>query len=777
VERLLKSLDDASLRDLLRTARPDEIPKSQWPRFVAVYEQMHKEAADPFERLRLLHGLQAFGAPNILERTKVELDGLGAEQLKPGDNQGLIRRALDELQKSDPKWVSEWATRKVLNESIWFGAWPSLITQVSNEEREGLFARFYSELLDEREKQRVQSVLVSVMDPALAARALARACEIRAGLTFPPGHDQAKWNLFRQVEDLLRAIAPAMLLAGISGRLDREPEVIDLDVLTDVLPATNLTKADARSSISEEMRFKLRAYLKRGARLGEHPNGLRGSTRAHLAMLLGNVGKPEDLADIRRLIEADSIRFQRAHEARAKGDRSQDNVGYGFLYFDALTMIDPVAADNVLVELVSTQQYEHVLAQRLPGLARKRTRQPGLGTDRIDFKKIWTSRDGEPDESFVEGRRIRFADAILEEIERIKKEREEATDKRGFHHRLKIWGGALAALDGKRSAKLILELMELPGRWDGYTRVAALEQLLVSGVRLSLDDALRILDAAIQELRSSGLYNNQNLWLFARCLAVMAFVDPPAAGIARIREMISDLRYRTYELSGVVAALGASRCDDALELLMEIAGPDGKGVNAIGEGWIEAIGMIEGTRSSEILLSFVDPNAKLFNREFIPDHRHGDLLARLLAERAVKDKALKGKLVELANGDLPPTKQMLLAKVFAQFAGEDDRVQGLCILRDDGSGVPYELVRSMENAFLEHRPYGAYGNAYTVSPLGCDAVRKRLFEMVISDPHRKESAFALLGQIEVWRLEHGHPADEPRHPVIESEVSWPPFPS
>jgi Transposase DDE domain len=300
-------------------------------------------------------------------------------------------------------------------------------------------------LLDEREKQRVQSVLVSVMDPALAGRALARACEIRAGLTFPPGHDQAKWNLFRQVENLLRAITPAMLLDGIGGKLDREPEVIDLDVLTDVLPATNLTKADARSSISEEMRFKFRAYLKRGARLGVDPEGLRASTRAHLAMLLGNVGEPEDLADIRRLIEADSIRFQRAQEARAKGGRSQDNTGYGFLYFEAVTMIGPAAADDVLVELVRTQQYEYVLAERLPELARKRTRQSGFGTDRIDFNRIWKSRDGERDQSFVEGRRTRFADAILEEIERIKKEREEATDKRGFDHRLKVWGGALAA--------------------------------------------------------------------------------------------------------------------------------------------------------------------------------------------------------------------------------------------------------------------------------------------------------------------------------------------
>ena len=132
-------------------------------------------------------------------------------------------------------------------------------------------------------------------------------------------------------------------------------------------------------------------------------------------------------------------------------------------------------------------------------------------------------------------------------------------------------------------------------------------------------------------------------------------------------------------------------------------------------------------------------------------------------------------MVELANGDLPPTKRMLLAKVFAQFAGDDDRVQGLCILRDDGSGVPYEFMRSMESAFLEHRPYGPSSGAYTLSPRGCNAIRKRLFEMVISDPNRKESAFALLGQIEVWRLEHGHPTDEARHPLIESEVSWPPF--
>ena len=49
--------------------------------------------------------------------------------------------------------------------------------------------------------------------------------------------------------------------------------------------------------------------------------------------------------------------------------------------------------------------------------------------------------------------------------------------------------------------------------------------------------------------------------------------------------------------------------------------------------------------------------------------------------------------MRLANDDLPAIKRTLLAKVFGWFDAEEDLVEGLCVLRDDGSGVPYELVR------------------------------------------------------------------------------------
>jgi NACHT conflict system protein len=775
VEALLAPLDDESLRESLRASHREEIPASLWSRVVGLHERTYTETSDPLERLRLLHILQGFGGGKIAERLKAELDGLGPEGLK-SENLARVKWALEELQKSDAKWVSEWVARKVLNKSTWFGGWQGLITQIPDEERDSLYARFSTDVLDQGEQQRVMLVFGATADASLAARVFKRACEIRRGLSLVPGQDQPKWNLFRQQVDLLKAIGPQKMLDGVLDKLDQKPDVVELEMLTDGLPAMNPVRADTRSSVSEETRLKLRAYLKKGAELGADPDGLRANTRAHLALLLANVGEREDLADIRRLIEADTVRFQAAQEARKKGDRSHDEMGYGLLYFDAVTTVDPVAADDVLVELVRQGGYEWVLAQRLPLLARKSAGQPGFGTSSLDFGKIWKSRAGEPDDSFVEERRSRYAVAILGAVERIKKEREGATDKRGFDYRLKILGGALASLDGKRSAKLVLELIELPGRWDGWTRVGALESLLVWGVRLSLEEVLRILDPVIQELRASGIYSdNQNAWLFARCLSVMAFVEQAEAGVAKIRELLSDLRFRPHEMGTAVAALGASRCDDATELLIELAGADGKGVEAIREPWIEAIRALGGKRADQALLSFVDPNAKLFTTEFIPDYRHGDLLARLLAERAAESGELKAELVRLANGDLPPAKRLLLAKVFGRSRTEEDLVEGLCVLRDDGSGVPYELVRSIEDVFLERRAYGASGNAYTLSPLGCNAVRKRLFEMAIGDPNRKRSAFALIGQIEVWRLEHGRPPDEPRHPAIESGVPWPPL--
>lgn len=773
VENLLSPLKDSDFVTAVRSLDPDEIPPSLRQRAIDITEAKYAEISDPFGRLRTLRFLQKLGVEQIAERMKAELDVLDKKQLEAG-NAGPTKWALDELRESDPQWVSEWLARKFLEGSTQFGGWNEMVTQIPAGERDSLLQRFTNELLDANEQRRVLSILATTADAELAGRVFERACDLRRGLTIGPGQDMPKWNLFRQLKDLLAAITPKILLEGLLPKLEGDAEETELDLLTDVLAKFNPTPTDLRTALPDEARRKLHAYLKRAVERDADPKGMRAGVRAHLAVLLAQVGGPSDIPDLRRLITADSIRYRDMRAAWLKGDRSGDNVGYVVLYMSAVMAADPEHGDQVLLEMLSEEQYERFVAEELVRRAKKSKAQPTLGIRPPAFEKVWAAREGKETEEYVEERRSGYADALRALIEKILAERAAATDKRPSEYRLKPIGASLAALDARRSAKLILEVMAFPAGYDAYSRVDALQSLIFAGVRMTLAEMMNVLGPAIEQARRDPANSDQNRWLMDRSLSVLPFADQPEEGIAKIKEILPGLRFfYPHDSRGVVAALGASRCADAMDLLLQLAKPDGSAVAQIGDEWIRGVAQLGGDRSNEVLLSFVDPNQKLFTKDFAPDYRNGDVLAGLLADRAEHDSEFKTKLFRLANGELPPNKRMLLAKAFSRFKGEDDLVAGLCVLRDDGSGLPYELLRTIENAFLEHRPYGKETNVYTVAPRGSNALRKRLLEMVHTDPLRKRSAFALLGQIEVWRLEHGRPMDEPRHPAIESGAYWP----
>ena len=773
VENLLGPFSDSDFVTAVRSLDPDEIPPSLRQRAIDISEAKYTENSDPFGRLRTLRFLQKLGVTQIAERMKKELDGLDKKQLETG-NAGPTKSALDELRESDPRWVSEWLARKFLEGSTQFGGWNEMVTQIPSGERDSLLQRFTNELLDANEQRRVLSFLATTADAELAGRVFERACDIRRGLTLGPGQDMPKWNLFRQLKDLLAAIAPKIFVEGLLPKLEGDADETELDLLTDVLAKFNPTPTDLRTALPDEARRKLHAYLKRAVERGAAPNGMRAGVRAHLAVLLAQVGGPSDIPDLRRLIAADSIRYREMLAARAKGDRSGDNVGYVVLYMSAVMAADPEHGDQILLEMLSEEQYERFVAEDLVRRAKKTKPQPTLGIRPPAFEKVWAAREGKETEEYVEERRSRYAEALRALIEKTLAERAAAPDKRRAEHRLKPLGAALAALDARQSAKLILEVMAFSAGYDAYSRVDSLQSLIFAGVRMTLREMMNVLGPATEQARRDLGNSDQNRWLLDRCLSVLPFVDSPEQGIAKIKEILDGVRFfYPHDSRGVVAALGASRCSGAMDLLLQLAKPDGSAVAQIGDEWIRAVAQLGGKRSNEVLLSFVDPDQKLFTKDLVPDYQNGNLLARLLAERAEHDGEFKAELFRLASGALPQTKRMLLAKAFAFFQREDDLVAGLCVLRDDESGLPYELLRTIENAFLEHRPYGKETNVYTVAPRGSNAVRERLLEMAQTDPLRKSSAFALLGQIEVWRLEHGRPMDEPRHPAVESGAYWP----
>src|SRR5208337_2783471 len=117
------------------------------------------------------------------------------------------------------------------------------------------------------------------------------------------------------------------------------------------------------------------------------------------------------------------------------------------------------------------------------------------------------------------------------------------------------------------------------------------------------------------------------------CLSVLPFVDPPEEGIGKIKEILAGVRsFYPHDSRSVAAALGASRCADTMDLLLQLAKPDGSAVAQIGEEWIRAVAQLGGKRSDEVLLSFVSPDQKLFTKEFVPDYHDGGVLAGLLAD-------------------------------------------------------------------------------------------------------------------------------------------------
>ena len=91
------------------------------------------------------------------------------------------------------------------------------------------------------------------------------------------------------------------------------------------------------------------------------------------------------------------------------------------------------------------------------------------------------------------------------------------------------------------------------------------------------------------------------------------------------------------------------------------------------------------------------------------------------------------------------------------------------------SPVPQGIWDQLESVFVERRPYGQNLNVFTEHARASNELRVRLFRMALQDLKRRESAFMLLGKIEEWRLAHGRPTGEPRHPNLASGQSWPPL--
>jgi hypothetical protein len=196
----------------------------------------------------------------------------------------------------------------------------------------------------------------------------------------------------------------------------------------------------------------------------------------------------------------------------------------------------------------------------------------------------------------------------------------------------------------------------------------------------------------------------------------------------------------------------------------------------IGREWLDAVADCPLPRAKMVLLRFIDPEVDVALGDLVlPDYTI-DLLAGRIADLVRTDETVQSIVLDLtAKPTASDQQRIILAKVIASLASPRALIAGLNLIDDNTpQPLPYELRRAIEDLFLEKRPYTMSSNSYTLVPRAVADIRRRLFEILKTDPKRSRTASNLLAQIEEWRLGYGRPASEPRHPQFESGELWPP---
>jgi hypothetical protein len=449
-------------------------------------------------------------------------------------------------------------------------------------------------------------------------------------------------------------------------------------------------------------------------------------------------------------------------------------------YTQAILYMARTEAKDSLVRLLSEPEYELDAAWGLFQLARTETPSalvwPRNWPMRSkNFGLIWRARAGEAEAEFIEPLRIEVAALVKNHIEGLLAERAAAEYPNEYDSRLKLLAVALAELDGKASAGLVFDILDMAetGKllYGAWPRINGLEALLMQGVVLPSSKTWEVVEPIIQHVKTHR-WSDQEKGLLTHVAGIVLFTDDASGSIARVREFLRENLFSVEGIRTLATALGYSRCDDAVGLLRELA-EDKVRAQYLGDAWVDAVAQIDSQESRNLLLSFVDPSLPSVPTELVA-HYDGKLVNKL-TEMARPDANLQRRLFALAHSDLSAVQAKLLGKVLAQLGTTDAILSALELLKDDGTGgASYELHKGIEEIFVEQRPYPGSSNMLTMVPRSSNAIRSKLLDMVQNDPQRRKSAFALLNEIEKLRMWHGRPDGEPRSASLETDFFWPP---
>ncbi|HEV7506086.1 MAG TPA: hypothetical protein VGS07_14350 [Thermoanaerobaculia bacterium] len=766
--RILESMDARTFEDIARN-NADRMPAALRPKTIAAMQKFIQSATD--------HSVCLRTALELIELGEAGLDGIvkDAMALLPGgDMRDLgahyIRPALEYLSKTDPAWVSEWVTIQIAEGVLYeYEYWLPFATTIPDDLVERYLQRLETEDFQNRHIDGMIAVIAARADAKLAASVFANFRKLRRKVDAEPGvWHEFEWQIMHQLETLFRRLPDDIAVAGILSSV-AVSDPLDIKVAADLLSGVARSDEEPLRIADDDLKARLRAYLKGSVEVILRQDDFDGKEKANLASSIAQVGKPEDdMADLVTLIRADIERIRRGQAALAAGDHGPlgngGSMSYARWHIAAIMHLDSVGADQVLIDLLPESEYlSHVAAAMARDFVPKQERSFDR-TFRYDL--MWAAREGRVSRPGDDQRRTRFAAALTAEIRRLREQLQEGKPAVGLQELAK----ALAAIDARGSAEAVVDVIAMPNQWDQNTCLDAAECALMAGVILPATAVSLLVDSILEGTERWMQASDRHL--LRRVLALCPSVDDPAVGIAKIRDVLGRRRLWGYELRELVTALGESRSDAAVDLLYELAS-DAQTFEQCENNFFNAFAALDTPRARDLLLGFVDPDICGIALTHLP-HREDVLVARL-TELARRGPEVAARLRELCERDLPELNRHVLSKAM-NWLGTPEALAANMNLIDDtkSSPVPQGVREQLEGAFVERRSYGESTSVFTQHPRTSNELRVRLFRMAIEDEKRRKSAFMLLGQIEEWRLEHGRPTGEPRHPDLASGQSWPP---
>jgi len=498
--RHLKALDDDGFEDALHKLSVEDVPVVLRSRAIAAYRKRLRDAGEVVVHLRLLLAMAAWGDTTAAAGIKVEL-----ARLPPGriynHTEPVLKSVLEIVGTVEPGWVSDWVTARIVDGSLWSDPWINFVSSVPEALQTEFVARVGSERLQYNDVSRSAAVLVKAADPTIGANVISRLCDIRKTISEAPDPRRAvEWEILHQLKRLFKALPPIAAVTGLLERIGGRLDPIEFTVAIDVLGEVGPEQPNLRGDFPEPLRQKLRAYLISGLPFILSEDDFAGELKMHLAVALGRVGDPEDMADLEQLIQADIERLRK----HTKGAR----MVCANWHVNALTRLSPQAAEAVLLKLLGEPEYQGAAGNGLIHLARNQP-EGWAGQRAPDYRKIWEARAGRHASGFDDDRRRRYATAINSRINDLLEERRASDKPDSLNGRLKGLAAMVARLDGRNSAARVLEIMALPGEWDGWTRTEALDMLLFSGATLPTDATLKALNPTIDHMLAKGSIPNK----------------------------------------------------------------------------------------------------------------------------------------------------------------------------------------------------------------------------------------------------------------------------